>query len=227
MKKVQLNIEDVVNLLQSVSNSPPRYERKSRFRRGQDAFIVPILKAYGFISEYPDRFINSIYFDTYDLDFAKANINGDRFRFKPRIRWYNSSKKRQLEFKFRDGFNGYKLNYNLPSDVGGAIYSANKKIKKETGLSLNPVVKVSYHRSYYIHSNGIRLTVDTGINAHRVDSDEYSNIVNLDFEVVEFKYESQLDDQFRYIYNSMVDYIPLRLTKCSKYVESMLTTQDV
>ena len=30
-----------------------------------------------------------------------------------------------------------------------------------------------------------------------------------------------------YIYNSIVDYIPLRLTKSSKYVESMLTTQDV
>ena len=32
---------------------------------------------------------------------------------------------------------------------------------------------------------------------------------------------------YQIIYNSIVDYIPLRLTKSSKYVESMLTTEYV
>ncbi len=226
MEEIPLSVEKIVNSLISRYDINSRYERKSRFNAGQAIFISPILEGYGFISTYPDRIVNSVYFDTHNLDFARANIDGDRFRFKARVRWYNSSKKRELEFKFRDGFNGFKKNYKLDGDHGTCVQSAIKVIKKESGLSLNPVVKITYSRSYYIDANNIRLTIDRNIRAQHIFGSYSSDPVNLDFEVVEFKYDNKLDSQFRTMYDTIVDYIPLRLTKSSKYTESIMALQS-
>ena len=42
------------------------------------------------------------------------------------------------------------------------------------------------------------------------------------YEVVEFKYKNSLDNYFRSVLFNDLKNIPLRMTKCSKYVECLL-----
>ena len=83
---------------------------------------------------------------------------------------------------------------------------------------LNDVITIRYNRSYLKHPSGIRLTLDKDLT-YKLPR---SNIKkSLDFEVVEFKYDINKDDYFRKILFHKFSDLPLRLTKCSKYVEAI------
>ena len=67
--------------------------------RYEDKFLIPkynfgeILDVFetdkvNFQSAYPQRIVNSIYYDTEDLFYARQNINGEGLRSKIRIRFY-------------------------------------------------------------------------------------------------------------------------------------------
>ena len=68
---------------------------------------------------YPDRFINNIYFDTYDFQSYSDNIEGAHDRVKLRIRWYGELFQKNinpvLEYKIKKGFVGTKHSYPLAS----------------------------------------------------------------------------------------------------------------
>ena len=66
-----------------------RVEKKFVFLPG-DRKKIDLLIIEGFFKKiYSNRSVNSIYFDTYNLDCLWDNINGFSNRDKFRVRWYN------------------------------------------------------------------------------------------------------------------------------------------
>ena len=103
------------NLIKEVENRfkllNSRYERKVKINKNNLIFYKNLFLKSCFSKQFPDQIIESVYFDDGDLNFAKSNINGEFYRIKPRIRWYNNDlKKTVCEFKIKKGFNGYKVN---------------------------------------------------------------------------------------------------------------------
>jgi hypothetical protein len=100
--------------------STPRFERKF--------FVLPrnIGFAYAMLrqvcradSEYPEGQVNSLYFDTPDLEQYTRSASGDFRKEKVRIRWYGQPQNRQeavpvfLEVKSRQGFASSKQRRRL------------------------------------------------------------------------------------------------------------------
>ena len=117
MVKHQLDNERIVNSFLEQRNNP-RYERKFRSNISSDIFIEGYLNQLGFFTEHPPRIVKSIYFDTSNFQFANDNINGVRYRIKPRVRWYQDifthvTSDSSLEYKIKDGFLGYKFSKKL------------------------------------------------------------------------------------------------------------------
>ncbi len=201
----------------------PRIERKIKINRHNLLFYKVFFKRSCFYKQFPDQIVESTYFDDCNLSFAKSNIDGEFYRIKPRIRWYNNDlSKVKCEFKIKKGFNGYKVSSNHMYDQENDKYIILKKTKyflnEMFDSHLNDVITIRYNRSYLKHPSGIRLTLDKDLT-YKLPR---SNIKkSLDFEVVEFKYDINKDDYFRKILFHKFSDLPLRLTKCSKYVEAI------
>ena len=94
-------------------------------------------------------------------------------------------------------------------------------------LNLFLCANVIYQREYFRHSSGIRLTFDKEISCSLINFDQNKyefkqKHIKLPFEVLEFKYPLMLDNTFREeIFPKLQDF-PIRLTKCSKYAESII-----
>jgi hypothetical protein len=117
-------------------------------------------------SEYPSEQINSLYFDTLDLDQHERSSSGDYYKDKIRIRWYGEDKDLNgmqaifLELKSRRGFASTKqrLKLQVPAE-DLSLNHLSKGIIPRTLLvdtlarfgyfpskMLLPVIKISYWR---------------------------------------------------------------------------------
>lgn len=208
----------------------PRFERKFRLRVSDGHIVSPHLLNLGFTSIYDLRQINSIYFDTSDYQFARENINGERYRVKPRLRWYGSQELQNnvealLEYKFRDGFLGYKYRKKVVRPLSEYQRVAST-IENDLFSVVSPAIQIGYERHYFFNLNGIRATIDTNICARDLRSGRYSNFFSIGYDVVEFKYPTDLDNHFRkFIFSNFSELAPYRLNKFSKYVEGLLAYQ--
>jgi len=230
------NLVDTILSLIKTNSSSKRYERKFKLYLGQGLIVESQLRQLGFYEIFSPRSVSSIYFDDEQYSFAKHNIDGERYRLKPRIRWYDDKyDKAKLELKFRDGFNGYKKTYN-GFGFSGTSQSVFKLVKKVSSFlsdfklltDLRPSTKVTYQRRYFMHPRGIRATIDIDVYAEPISYDMYQSRdqIPLGFEVLEIKYTSENDNYVReYIYPCFI-YLSMRLTKCSKYVESILSLSN-
>ena len=201
-----------------------RLERKIKINKDQIDIIKNYFFGIGFYKKYPDKLVNSIYFDNENLDFARSNINGELYRLKPRIRWYNNNvNDLNNEFKIKIGFNSYKVITNKIFDnkvtLKGNVKIAKKYYKKTFDHNLKEIISIKYHRSYLEHISGVRLTIDKNIFAKKMNDNKY---YSMPYEVVEFKYKNSLDNYFRSVLFNDLKNTPLRMTKCSKYVECLL-----
>jgi hypothetical protein len=210
----------------------PRFERKFRMRASDGQIAFSHLLNIGFSTIYDPRQVNSIYYDKANFQFARENIDGERYRVKPRLRWYgdknlNNQTEASLEYKFRDSFIGYKyrkkilrplLEYqNIPS-----------RIENDLFCTVTPTIKISYEREYFYHTSGIRATIDRNISAQNLRSDKSSNFFSLGYDVLEFKYPIKLDNYFRdSLYGNFSNLAPYRLNKSSKYIEGLLVCQSL
>ena len=237
MQYSQNNITNLVNDLAKRSKSQSRYERKSKINVGQSNFFKGIFNILGFYKCYEKRKISSIYFDDYNYSFAKSNIDGDFYRLKPRIRWYNDSfDNSNFEFKYKLGFNGFKSKDNSFDKTNlnfeDKLEFTRKKLLSKYNLNLFLCSNVSYQRQYLRHSSGIRLTFDKEISCSLVnfDKNKYGfkqKQIKLPFEVFEFKYPPILDNIFREEIFPKLQNFPIRLTKCSKYTESVIALNNL
>lgn len=136
--------------------------------------------------EYPSEQINSLYFDTPDLDQHERSCSGDFRKDKVRIRWYGDEKHMQgmwtvfLELKSREGFSSTKQRLKLQvraedlalHRLGGGIVSP--ALLAETLASfghfpaepLLPVIKISYWRYRFCEvETGQRVSLDCRIRS--------------------------------------------------------------
>ena len=136
-----------------------RYERKYIFRDKNLFLISSNLYSLGFCKAFPPRLINSIYYDTSNLELFYSSEAGLSERSKIRIRWYDNSEKEQLEYKVKNAELGKKNYLNNISTLNNlkniSIIQSNyknvltRKIPDRIQLIYYPQVAISYKRNYY------------------------------------------------------------------------------
>ncbi len=218
---------------------PTRYEIKSTC----DELYLPDVRAWvnlhpdAFIEAYPPRQVNSLYFDTHEIDCLIDNLIGTGQRRKLRLRWYGddySAVRGTLELKCRSNQLGWKEHYPIPFTYDLTTISWNALFKHmreyvqgpfSVWLSYlsQPVLINSYMREYYeTMDRNVRLTIDYNQVA-------YEQIVhlapNLTIKapvpsqiVVEVKADATLHRRVSNVLSSF----PLQVGRNSKYVNGVL-----
>lgn len=212
-----------------------RFERK--FLTDQLSFfsIEQLVKLHPacFSEIYQVRKVNNIYFDTPTLNFFSDNIAGKSDRQKVRIRWYGDDIdniiKPVLEFKIKAGLVGRKSSYLLPDFVLPEIIPTGFFVELfkrsdlprhvlEILLQLEPVLLNLYERKYYLSFDGnFRFTLDSKMNFYDFKSRQRGlrhSFPDWHTRVLELKYDESLDEKASWIVNQL----PIRVTKSSKYV---------
>ena len=213
-------------------DSDYRFERKWIFNNNFFDIYNSLLKSkFYFNNSFPDRMVNSIYFDDFINTSVKENLEGENDKTKIRIRWYGKNcfilKKPRLEFKIKKNFQNYKIikkldilnNLNIMNFEHVKIISktVNSIYKKKM---LIPVSTTHYNRSYLISSNNlIRSTLDKNLKVSRFNNNVFIPIFK-EFNkiILELKYKKQYDEYVRKNINN----ISSRFSKSSKYIFSMI-----
>ena len=213
-------------------NQDLRFERKWVFANNYFDICNKLHKSkFGFRSMYPNRYVNSIYFDDFSYSSVRENLDGSNKKMKIRLRWYGKNnfilKNPRLEFKIKQNFMNYKIINEMPN-----LNNLNIKNLKEMQLVkkavnqfydkkiLNPVSTTNYIRSYFISSNNhIRSTVDINFKVSKFFNNFYSPIFKKFSKIIlEMKYKKEFDD---YIMKNLND-ISSRYSRNSKYIDSMI-----
>jgi len=166
---------------------PQRFERKF--------FVLPRSVGFAYTllrqvcrpdSEYPESRVNSLYFDTPDLDQFIRSESGDFKKDKVRLRWYGQIGAQQetvpvfLELKARQGFVSSKQRRRLevsaeclaPAHLANGIID--RRVLMDTlaafghfpELPLRPVIFISYRRYRFNEMvTGVRVSLDCGIRS--------------------------------------------------------------
>ena len=218
----------------------PRYEMKFIANSIEYYRVLNWIRQHSsyFKTEYPDRQVNNIYFDTYNYNSYCENIYGSSLKSKVRFRWYGNSiepKNGSLEIKCKRNQLNWKLIYKVQNDQHK--YNGDWKeiwLKIRHGLPYEakiwletypvPVLINRYKRQYFAsHDNKIRVTLDNDLVIYdqtRKRKPNYYSKSNLPkVLILEIKFSKELKD---HIVNLLTD-IPLRASRFSKYVSGCIS----
>lgn len=207
-----------------------RFERKFILRDLNNIEIISSLfhSKCNFIEQFPERTVNSIYFDNHRYDSVHQNLDGVNDKIKFRVRWYGEKSlivKPILEMKIKKDFQSIKktkiiesidnADYNLDS-----INQINKEVNKILNYNLKPVVSTHYKR-IYLNSlqHDIRATIDYDLHYHNVNfffKNDFEK--QLKYKILELKYKSLNENHLK----DLFDLKNLRVTKSSKYINSFI-----
>ena len=206
-----------------------RYEKKYRIedaRYEEVLYQLHILPA-GFKESYPDRWVNSIYFDDVLFSAFQDNLAGISRRLKHRIRWYGDleqATKPRLEKKIKINALGTKEYYPIadfslqsPFDAEALLYQNYPATR-----TLYPVVLIRYLRSYLeSYDHKFRATIDRRVQYYLFQGNLFfKHSPALDTALVlEIKFEKEYLEEADYFLQE----IPFRHTKNSKYVNAVLS----
>ena len=185
---------------------------------------------------HPDRWVNSLYFDTHDSLAYMENILGSSSRAKVRYRWYGEKRlpgPGALEVKRKRNLFGWKLRYEVgraPSWPGASWREILNSLEEQLPPSGRAWLRTStvptlinrYHRKYFLTADGlIRATVDTRQMAW---DQRFSSVPELnrrqqiaDTVVVEFKFDRRERDAA----SRVMQGIPVRMSRHSKYISGL------
>ena len=212
-----------------------RYEIKFILDTEQSSKFHFLLSSLTSMSKaFPDRLVNSIYYDDSSFSSIQDNLMGISHRQKMRLRWYgdNVSDKRAIfEIKKRNGRLGCKDSVEI-EPLDGAVMKLPlheiSKIMFENLASkgkifyqhLYPALQVSYKREYFSSVEGIRITLDKNIsfsNRHLYKNISTNSQINYPLSILEIKFSPQHKTQAHSIIKSF-DLTPKRH---SKYIAGM------
>ena len=214
-------------------------------------FFKDIGKLYSWIynssfkKSYPSRSVNSLYYDTPNLDFAECNISGETKRIKIRARWYTKfeddffksfyAKNQNFRFEIkrkRNILSDKKILSEAKFDTEDSIFKRRLQLRKrirshilkDNNLSkfiIDDVVFVRYEREYFEHffSENLRLTIDKNLICSKTQSflNFNKSDISLNFVIVELKFnEENLKN-----YNKIIENIPFRQIRSSKYLYAL------
>ena len=201
-----------------------RIEKKFVLGKSKEDYLESILIRSGFNRIFKPRYINSIYLDTVNFDFAKDNINGVSQRKKIRFRWYNNDLNNiSLEEKNKNNFSVNKItrkvdvpsnSKNLINNLKSYFYDLKKNCLSKNYLF---ILKTNYFRSYWLSPDKkIRATIDINLNASPINNPVSK--LTLNDTILEFKFLSKEEENFRNLFH--IKKINLRSKKYSKYLQS-------
>lgn len=154
----------------------PRYEVKMALDEEQlaDARSRMPSAAQAMRRQHPPRWINSVYFDTDQLDTYWANLAGASEREKVRLRWYGEAQPSgtvRFEVKRKVAVYGWKLMQALPApDLqepwAELVRGLERALRPDLGVWLRmhprPILFNRYRREYYASFDGrVRITLDS------------------------------------------------------------------
>lgn len=155
-----------------------------------------LLLNHGFFVQHSKRKINSIYFDTQNLDDFWDGEEGSVPRAKTRFRWYGNlngfPNRGRLERKLTLFNSREKVYFDIeieqPSELQSLLF-------RHFGVFLYPTVQVEYEREYFADRHGNRATLDYNMVFKKVDHDYSSELYIRDTScVLELKTELAEDE---------------------------------
>jgi len=194
------------------------------------------LNKAGFRLAYPDRWVNNIYFDTYNYDSYFDNISGISMRHKVRYRWYGDlafSNKGSLEVKRKQNSFNWKSVYpltfktNLITGNWNKIREALLDELPPDGIEWfanhpMPVIVNRYKRNYFVSNNGkIRVTIDTEQKVWDQRSKLFINVIHPTILPNTMVIEVKFNRGFHNTASNYLANIPFRVTRHSKYVNAV------
>ena len=184
-------------------------------KRHEIKFIINKKEKINFINKnhlnkiFPDRIVESIYFDTKDLQFFSLSEEGVTPRFKIRLRGYNNEKPSNLEIKKTKNYHREKIvlkNFQFNS------FELHKTLKS---MGINNIVdqkiRVKYLRSYYELKDLGRITMDENIEFFN-PLKEFRNSKKINKIILEVKIQRKEIDK-----NHVEKIINLKESRFSKY----------
>lgn len=186
----------------------------------------------GFGRTHPDRWVSSVYFDTYTYACYAENLAGTSHRTKIRYRWYgrDADAPGVLEVKRKRNLFGWKLRYQTETNPvlnGGAWGGIGKELQRllpaEGRIWLQqhpqPMLINRYFRQYFLTADGtVRVTID---GQQEVFDQRFSAAPNFTRRahiphtaVMEFKFDR--DERVRA--SAIMQSLPLRVSRHSKYM---------
>ncbi len=193
-----------------------RKEKKFRVTLSDFYKFQSQLSQQGMNTLFEPRVINSVYFDTSDLNMFHDSEEGIIPRKKVRIRWYNDSSIFTLENKTSSLEGRFKVTSQLENSVSETELIKGNRLDTKYG-NIQPILKVSYKRSYFMF-NQMRITFDTDIT--------YKNLryaINRKYfdpeRVIEVKIPANCSDDF------VEKFISYPTTRFSKYSRGLLLSQ--
>lgn len=213
------------------NNNPFRFEKKFIASINDLMFIENYLFSKGASELYQPRWINNIYCDYFDMRSLHENIDGLSDRIKTRMRWYGNAngaiditaeqKIKSDDVNRKNSLSLGSFIFNKKDEVDELFLGIKEKIieNDQEGLFWNieqqhPTLINRYHRSYYMSfDQTVRITIDTHLqyyNCQFQTSSEQEHII------IELKSPSENVIEG--------DFLPLQLSKSSKYVEGMTNT---
>ena len=160
---------------------------------------------------FPNRIIESLYFDTVNFDLYKKSKLNDVGKFKIRVRKYSNSTNFYKEIKLNNGLTKskekVKLEINSFEDLSKIFYRGNIYF---------PSSYIKYTRSYFkFHKT--RLTIDQNIAffTHNYRTKIHRSVL-LSEKVIEFKNLGELSDVEKFI-----EYNPVAFSKYNSSIEKL------
>ena len=190
-----------------------------------------------FFRAYPDRLVNSAYFDTYDFKAFTENIAGVSSRSKVRYRWYGESIKPDsgvLEVKHKRNLFGWKDRFQVseqPCIDGKTDWSTIRseilrQVPNEGKFWLHsnplPMFINRYQRRYFESAvDGTRVTLDSNLSvwdqrSYVFPNTKYKTQIPSTI-VIEIKFQRKNYD----LVEDIFDRFPLRVNRNSKYVNAV------
>jgi len=141
-----------------------RKEKKFQISNSETIKIKKEFFIDGMKNLYPQRIINSLYFDTKDFRLFQDSEDGVLPRKKIRIRWYGNSKNYAKETKISSIEGRYKIKQ---THIFTSSYENTTLFDQQYGI-LFPSLIVQYEREYYLF-NKVRITFDRNITYNNLN----------------------------------------------------------
>jgi hypothetical protein len=185
------------------------------------------------VEQYPQRWVNSLYFDDHGYSSFVDNVAGIGTRAKVRYRWYGpmeASAAGALEVKLKKSHLGFKRIYDLPSSplLPGRSWTEIRRnmenqLPQDGRLWLHskpyPVLVNRYRRQYLASRDGrIRMTVDRDLSAWDQRWESRFNLRRSVRRPGVCIVELKLDPADRGRAGRLLKTIPARYRRSSKYV---------
>lgn len=188
-----------------------------------------------FVTAYPPRWVNSIYFDTPDLDSFNDHLAGVPERRKLRFRWYGENlrlARGQMEIKNKSERASWKVvqpidqEFDLEtmewSQIMDGLRQHSSGMTQELLSVVRPTLLDVYWREYYVSSDGlVRLTLDSDLRAY---DERFASQPNLWFRqpleetvILELKGDVALAR----VLADILAHFPNRVERRSKYVDAL------